>query len=174
MSGIKTKIIFIMTVWVFFLSAPVLAGDRFTDNGDGTVTDHQLGVMWAKTDNQGNINWNDANQWVEFTFPYTITKQYDNWRLPTLAELKSLYVPDKAYKGYETDCGQLIKTVPEIKLSCGWIWTRPCRSHRGPSTTWKPSRWRGRDRTPLPWPRPGTWSALPSSSSWWEPGSPSW
>jgi len=114
-----------MAVWVFFLSAPVLAGDRFTDNGDGTVTDHQLGVMWAKTDNQGNINWNDANQWVEFTFPYTIEKQYDDWRLPTLAELKSLYVyvPDKAYKGYETDCGQRIKIVPDIKLSCGWVWT---------------------------------------------------
>ncbi|MBW2572596.1 MAG: DUF1566 domain-containing protein [Deltaproteobacteria bacterium] len=125
MTGIKTKIIFIMAVWVFFLSAPVLAGDRFTDNGDGTVTDHQLGVMWAKTDNQGNINWNDANQWVEFTFPYTIEKQYDDWRLPTLAELKSLYVyvPDKAYKGYETDCGQRIKIVPDIKLSCGWVWT---------------------------------------------------
>lgn len=114
-----------MAVWVFFLSAPVLAGDRFTDNGDGTVTDHQLGVMWAKADNQGNINWNDANQWVKFTFPYTIEKQYDNWRLPTLAELKSLYVyvPDKAYKGYETDCGQRIKIVPDIKLSCGWVWT---------------------------------------------------
>ena len=123
MSGIKSTIVTIVTVCAFFLSAPVLADDRFTDNGDGTVTDHQLGVMWAKTDNQGNINWNDSNQWVEFTFPYTITKQYDNWRLPTRAELKSLYVPDKAYKGYETDCGQLIKTVPEIKLSCGWVWT---------------------------------------------------
>jgi hypothetical protein len=123
MTGNKTKIISIMIVWAFFFCAPVLADDRFSDNGDGTVTDHQLGVMWAKTDNQGNINWNDANQWVKFTFPYTITKQYENWRLPTLAELKSLYVEDKAYKGYETDCGQKIKAVPEIKLSCGWVWT---------------------------------------------------
>jgi hypothetical protein len=123
MSGIKSTLVIIVTLFAFFLSAPVFADDRFTDNGDGTVTDHQLGVMWAKTDNQGNINWNDANQWVEFTFPFTITKQYDNWRLPTLAELKSLYVPDKTYKGYETDCGQKVKTVPEIKLSCGWVWT---------------------------------------------------
>jgi len=112
-----------MTIGALLLSVPVTAGERFTDNGDETVTDHQLGVMWAKSDNQGNINWNDANQWLEFTFPYTIEKQYDNWRLPTLAELKSLYVPDKAYKGYETDCGQRIKSVPEIKLSCGWVWT---------------------------------------------------
>ena len=65
MSGIKSTVLTIVTLCAFFMSAPVLAGDRFLDNGDGTVTDHQLGVMWAKTDNQGNINWNDANQWVK-------------------------------------------------------------------------------------------------------------
>ena len=123
MSEIKSTIVTIVTLCAFFLSAPIFAGDRFTDNGDGTVTDHELGVMWAKTDNQGNINWNDANQWVKFTFPYTIPKQYDNWRLPTLKELQSLYIPDKGYKGYETDCGQRIKAITEIKLSCGWVWT---------------------------------------------------
>ena len=36
--------------------APVTAADRFTDNGDGTVTDNKLGLMWSKTDNQGDIN----------------------------------------------------------------------------------------------------------------------
>jgi len=123
MSGIKTKFVLTMTIWALFLSAPVWAGDRFTDNGDGTVTDYQLGVMWAKTDNQGDINWKQAELWVKYTFPFTIKAKYDDWRLPTLAELKSLSVPDKAYKGYETDCGQLIKAVPEIELSCGWVWT---------------------------------------------------
>jgi hypothetical protein len=123
MSGIKTKFVLTMTIWALFLSAPVWAGDRFTDNGDGTVTDYQLGVMWAKTDNQGDINWKQAELWVKYTFPFTIKAKYDDWRLPTLAELKSLYIPDKAYKGYETDCGQLIKAVPEIELSCGWVWT---------------------------------------------------
>ncbi|MBU0767638.1 MAG: DUF1566 domain-containing protein [Proteobacteria bacterium] len=123
MTGIKTKIIFIMTVWAFFFSAPVLAGDRFTDNGDGTVTDHQLGVMWAKTDNQGDINWKQAGLWIKYTFPYTIKAKYDNWRLPTLAELESLYIKEKKIKGYETDCGQRVKIASVIKLSCGWVWT---------------------------------------------------
>jgi hypothetical protein len=104
-------------------SAPTVAGDRFTDNGDDTVTDHQLGVMWAKTDNQGDINWKQANQWVKYTFGDTLEKRYDNWRLPTLAELQSLYVDDKDYDGYETDCGQRVKIVSDIKLSCGWVWT---------------------------------------------------
>ena len=123
MTGIKTKIIFIMTVWTFFLSAPVFADDRFTDNGDGTVTDHQLGIMWAKTDNQGDINWKQADLWIKYTFPYTIKAKYDNWRLPTLAELESLYIKEKKFKGYETDCGQRVKIVPVINLSCGWVWT---------------------------------------------------
>ncbi len=123
MSGIKSTIVTIVTLCAFFLSAPVLADDRFTDNGDGTVTDHQLGVMWAKTDNQGNINWKQADLWIKYTYPDTLEKKYDNWRLPTLAELESLYIKEKKFKGYETDCGQRVKIVSVIKLSCGWVWT---------------------------------------------------
>lgn len=103
--------------------APAMAGDRFSDNGDGTVTDSKFNLMWSKTDNQGDINWIQAEKWVQFTFPDTIPKRYENWRLPTLAELQSLLVEDKQNKGYETECGQWVKTVPEIKLSCGWVWT---------------------------------------------------
>ena len=103
--------------------APVLAGDRFIDNGDGTVTDREQNLMWSKTDNLGDINWIQADKWVRFTFPDTIPKRYDNWRMPTLAELQSLLIDDKSAKGYETECGQWVKTVPEIRLSCGWVWT---------------------------------------------------
>ena len=102
---------------------PVLAGERFSDNGDGTVTDHELGLMWSKTDNNGNINWIQAEKWTRFTFPYTLEKSYENWRLASLKELQSLVVANKNYRGYETDCGQWAKTIPLIKLSCGWIWT---------------------------------------------------
>ena len=112
----------IMFFFMLLIHAWAIADDRFTDNGDGTVTDHQLGLMWAKTDNQGDINWNQAKLWVTYTFPDTLQTSYDDWRLPTLSELQSLYVADKKYKGYETDCGQRVKIVPDIKLSCGWVW----------------------------------------------------
>ncbi len=123
MYGVKLSTALIMVACILLICTPAIAADRFTDNGDDTITDHQLGLMWAKTDNQGDINWKQANQWVKFTFGDTLAKRYDNWRLPTLAELQSLYVHDQAYKGYETDCGQRVKIVPEIKLSCGWVWT---------------------------------------------------
>lgn len=119
----KLSNILVMIICMLLISAPAIAGDRFVDNGDGTVTDHQLGVMWAQTDNQGDIDWKQANLWVKYTFAYTIKAQYDDWRLPTLAELQSLYVHDKKNKGVETDCGQWVKIVPDIKLSCGWVWT---------------------------------------------------
>jgi hypothetical protein len=123
MSKKKLSTTLMIVALMFLIAVPSFAGERFTDNGDETVTDHKLGVMWAKSDNQGDINWKQAGQWVKYTFGDTLERKYDNWRLPTLEELQSLHVRDKAYKGYETDCGQLVKIVPEIKLSCGWVWT---------------------------------------------------
>ncbi|RLA99728.1 MAG: hypothetical protein DRG83_12595 [Deltaproteobacteria bacterium] len=128
----RKRLLLVLPLVAFFLGACLLlqvarAGERFTDNGDGTVTDHQLGVMWAKYDNQGDIDWKGAERYCKLGPPQLLGK-YDNWRMPTLAELKSLYVPDKNYKGYETDCGQWVKVVPEIRLSCGWVWSGEKRS----------------------------------------------
>lgn len=118
--------LFLLFLFLFPLSAP--AGERFTDNGDGTVTDNELGLMWAQADNNGNISWKDAGKWTRFTFTSTVPGSYSDWRLPTLAELKSLYIKDKQYKGYETDCGQVVRITPKIKLSCGWVWTSETKS----------------------------------------------
>ena len=125
--------------WVVWLSVVVvmlcwgsgIAGDRFTDNGDGTVTDHAQGVMWAKSDNHGDIDWHQAEKWVRYTFPYTLPVHYDNWRLPSLAELKSLVAKGE---GYEADCGQWVKIDPAIQLSCGWVWTSET-GQLGPTAT---------------------------------------
>ena len=110
-----TTTLVILIAGVLIGGAPVMAEDRFIDNGDGTVTDRKQNLMWSKTDNQGDINWIQAEKWVRFTFPDTLPKRYDNWRLPTLAELQSLLTENKNTKGYEAECGQWVKTVPEIQ-----------------------------------------------------------
>ena len=108
---------FLLMAWV------AQSGQRFTDNGDGTVTDHQLGVMWSKADNQGDIDWKAAEAYATYNFSYTITKPYDNWRLPTLDELQSLYVTETSYDGYIADCGIAVRIAPEIRLSCVLVWS---------------------------------------------------
>ena len=121
MSRLRPLYVCLISILLICSLSPAFAGERFTDNGDGTVTDHQLGVMWAKYDNQGDIDWRGAQRYCRWGPPQIMGK-YDNWRLPTIEELKSLYLRDKKYKGYETDCGQKVKIVSEIKLSCGWVW----------------------------------------------------
>ena len=113
----------VLLVVLLIFTPPVFAEDRFTDNKNGTVTDRQSGLMWAATDNLGDISWHQAEKWIRFTFPMSLPVQYENWRLPTLEELKSLYVKDKSYRGYESDCGQQLKIIPEIRLSCGFVWS---------------------------------------------------
>ena len=100
-----------------------LAEQRFIDHGNGTVTDRKLGLMWAKNDNQSDIFWNQIQGWIENDFPDGIPQFYENWRLPTVSELQSLFVEDAKYEGYNTDCGYSVKIVPQIRLSCILIWT---------------------------------------------------
>lgn len=105
------------------------SADRFQDNDDGTVTDRQLKVMWAKSDNQGDIDWEGARRWARITFPLSLPAgKQEGWRLPTLEELQSLYLKSDDYQGYEADCGHRVFVVPEIELSCGWVWASERRS----------------------------------------------
>ena len=117
--------IFCIPFWVMmvlFMTGVAIAGERFADNGDGTITDHSRRLMWANADNQGDVDWKQAERWIRFTFPDTIEARYNDWRMPTLAELQSLYLQDPHYDGYETDCGQVVRMAPLIRLSCGWVW----------------------------------------------------
>ena len=118
-----------VAICLFFFSSLASGDERFKDNGNGTVTDLLLGVMWGKEDTRGNVDWKSAERWVKFTFPYSLPVELrEGWRLPTIEELQSLYVRKKDYKGYETDCGQRVKIVPQIRLSCGWVWSSEKRS----------------------------------------------
>jgi len=127
--GKKFIILSIAIIVMMFISPlPTRAADRFINNGDGTVTDQQLGLMWGTFDNQGDINWQEAKRWITFTFPYTIEKSYDNWRLPTIRELRSLYVTSQGGHGYQADCGKTVHIIPEIHLSCVWVWSAENKS----------------------------------------------
>lgn len=102
--------------------AALFAADRFTDNGDGTITDHKLKLVWSAGDNQGDVSWQDAVRWARFTFPTTLTSQDEGWRLPTLKELESLLSESDYYGGYEADCGTNVRILRNFELSCAWVW----------------------------------------------------
>jgi hypothetical protein len=88
------------------------ASPRFTDNGDGTVTDNNTGLMWLKNANairnlhsgfdtdgtagDGRVVWQSALDFVAainagtYAAGVTPAGTYTDWRLPNVKELQSL------------------------------------------------------------------------------------
>ena len=85
------KIILAISLFVFLglIVIPVIAADRFVNNGDGTVTDTKTGLMWSAKDNGTHISWTKARSYCQ---SYS-GGDHTDWRMPTLAELKTLYDP---------------------------------------------------------------------------------
>lgn len=66
-------------------------GDRFTDNGDGTITDNATSLMWPKDAQDAGLDmqarsWQDQIDHIEgLTFA-----GYSDWRMCNIVELQSL------------------------------------------------------------------------------------
>ena len=123
MSVPATRIFLVMFILIIVCRTPAAAQERFIDNGDGTVTDLRAGLMWAQTDNQNDIFWRQAAEWIRESFAASLDRKYENWRLPTVAELQSLYLADPTYHGYQASCGYAVKMIPQISLSCILVWS---------------------------------------------------
>jgi hypothetical protein len=74
---------------------------RFIDNGDGTVSDSNTGLLWIRED-----VWQLQERWVTWDEARDFTNALANnefcglanWRLPTIDEARSLYDPAKSIK----------------------------------------------------------------------------
>ena len=80
----RIKIVILIVAGVLFFSIYAMAGN-FTDNGDGTVTDSNTGLMWQQGE-AGSMNWEDAITCCEGLS----LAGYTDWRLPNIKELESI------------------------------------------------------------------------------------
>lgn len=71
------------------IEPPILLAEHFTDNGDGTVTDHLTDLMWIKTPLSDTLTWEDALINAE----NLSTAGFNDWRLPNIKELQSISNP---------------------------------------------------------------------------------
>lgn len=62
------------------------ASERFIDNGDGTVTDKALKLMWQKPQNERKSYVDVVEMLKSFEFA-----GHNDWRLPTMQELNSIF-----------------------------------------------------------------------------------
>jgi len=58
----------------------------FTNNGDGTVTDHNTGLIWQQQDDETKRTWSDAGTYCS----NLSLGGYSDWRLPEAYELQTI------------------------------------------------------------------------------------
>ena len=80
-------------------AVPIESSDkRYLDNEDGTITDTKTGLMWMKKDSylhSGHwLNWRAAHDYVRQLNDERFA-QHSDWQVPSRAELKTLYEPEK-------------------------------------------------------------------------------
>ena len=63
----------------------------FQDNGDGTVTDHATGMMWAQEDSGSGMLWSNALAYAQQMNAANYLG-YGDWRLPSAKELSYNFV----------------------------------------------------------------------------------
>jgi hypothetical protein len=60
---------------------------RFTDNGNGTITDNLTGLMWEKAPSNTIQDWADS---ITYANDLTLAG-FDDWHLPNINELESIF-----------------------------------------------------------------------------------
>ena len=79
---------------------------RFTADSKGAVLDSQTGLMWQKTDSyhdrKKGMNWYQALEYVDSKNSEKFAG-YNDWRLPTLEELRQLWDPNRSVESKDGD-----------------------------------------------------------------------
>ena len=71
----------------------------YEDNGDGTITDLNTGLMWQQVPSSDDFSWQDA---VDYCTSLELAG-YDDWRMPSLKELYSISDFGKGWPYLDTD-----------------------------------------------------------------------
>jgi hypothetical protein len=98
----------------------------YTDNGDGTITDMETGLMWEKLSDDGSIHdkdaaytWLDAFSTKVAMLNATSFAGFTDWRVPNVNELQSLVDYGVAYPAvnaaFNTNCAA---TCTVLTCSC--------------------------------------------------------
>ena len=106
-------------------AAPEDGGPRFINNGDGTVTDSETGLMWKADDSYLELDkwvtWDEAKTYVQgLNRKYFAT--YTDWKMPTRKEVQTIFDPANPV----TDkYGDTILLAPEFPPGAGQTcWTK--------------------------------------------------
>lgn len=80
---------------------------HFTDNGNGTISDHFTGLMWQKVPGTDSLSWEKALQYAE----NLNLAGFSDWRLPNIKELNSINDESKNAPSVNTTLFPTVKST---------------------------------------------------------------
>ena len=107
-------------------------GKRFKDNGDGTVTDKEEGLMWKQTDGFQDESmfhtWYKAEDYIRELNNKKFAG-YNDWHMPNLEEAEGLYVEEASIR----DCDRFEIFIDSAFSPGGGYttWTSDLKPHNG-------------------------------------------
>lgn len=99
---------------------------RFVDNGDGTITDFETGLMWKKADSYLEkdkwLSWQEAR-----TYIHNLRKEqfagYSDWRMPSRKEAMTIHDPNNPVSATHGDTVYLPKVFSPGSGATTWTRT---------------------------------------------------
>jgi Novel STAND NTPase 1/TIR domain/Protein of unknown function (DUF1566) len=83
---------------------------------ESTYIDSEAELMWTRTDNLQEVNWNDAKEYCE----NLTLGEYSDWRMPSIDELIRLYDPKQQ---------DAVKIKERFRLTGYWVWSSTRQGH---------------------------------------------
>ena len=110
------------------IKKPEVSKLNLIDNNDGTITDPDSGLLWAKKDSYADLGkcltWQESIDYLE----KLDTANYSDWRMPTMKELATLYDPTKE-NNMAWDHNPEYPLALDEKFADGsayWFWSSDC------------------------------------------------
>ena len=110
------------------IKKPEISKLRLIDNIDGTITDLESGLLWAKKDSYADLGrcltWQESKDYVE----KLDTANFTDWRMPTIKELSTIYDPTKENNMSWDHNAEYPLAQNEIFAdgSAYWFWSSDC------------------------------------------------
>ena len=92
--------------------------------------------VWTEHDNGFDLNYWEAESYCN-EFNHTRTQGFVDWRLPTIAELRTLYEPNQHYEAHEPSGNNGDVYINHAILLTGFhVWSSIGTGHEGTATWW--------------------------------------
>ena len=100
---------------------------RFHDNGDGSITDNETGLIWTREDSWQSesvwLTWDEADQYAQRLRDNKFCG-FNDWRLPEKKESLTLYCPDKTIQDKYEKILYMDPVFPSGCLPTVWLGER--------------------------------------------------